>query len=154
MNRSDFYNDRRKERKIDFLGDYRVVRRYFCRKHDLSAGEFEFICKLHALGTFIKQDFEQGRHVISWDPNTWFKLQKDWIKVYRERQPSRDRNYRIYSLNYKGKKMIEDCYKILCGEIPIPEDVKKNPIMKEETYNDKRFAKAIKAFNAARQEKQ
>lgn len=49
--------------------------------------------------------------------------------------------------------MIEDCYRILCGEKDIPETSQHNPIMKEESYNDKRYAAAIRAFNSARNER-
>lgn len=154
MNRKDFYNDNRKERRIDFLGDYRVVRKYLCRKHDLEAGEFEFLCKLHALDKFIKQDFLEHKHTISWNQRLWDDMFGTWIKVWRERKPSEGQNYKIYTITRKCKNMIEECYKILCGEIPIPEDIRKNPIMKKSTYQDKRYAKAIQLFNATRNKRE
>ena len=151
MQRNDFYQDKRKERTIDFLADYPVVRKYFCRKHDLSSQDFQFLCKLHSLGTFLRGDFEQGKLIFSWDVKRWERfLQEDFIKVYRERKPSEGRNYKIYTITYKSKKMVEDCYRMLCGEIPIPETPRFNPIMKEESYSDKNYAAAIRAFNAAR----
>ena len=150
MNRSDFYNDRRKERKIDFLADYPVVRRYFCRKFDLSNQDFQFLCKLHSLGTFIRGDFEENKTMFAWDPQRWNRMLGDWIEVYRERAPKQGRNYKIYTISLKAKRMIEDCYRMLCGEMDIPETPRYNPVMYEESYQDKRHAEAIRAFNAAR----
>ena len=154
MERKTFYNDRRKERAIDFLADYRVVRRYFCRKHDLNQGDFEFLVKLHSLGTFLRQDFKNNVHTLAWDHKRWDRMYGEWVVVYRERKPSEGRKYRIYTISNKAKTMVEDCYRILCGEKAIPEVKQFNPIMAEESYEDKRYAKAIKAFNAARQETQ
>lgn len=153
MNRKDFYDDRRKERKIDFLADYRIVRKYFCRKHDLGPGEFEMLCKLHSLGTFIMKDFKEADGTLTWNNTRWHKLWKEWIIVYRQRKPSEGQNYKIYTLSRKAKRMIEDCYKILCGEKDIPMDCRKNPVMKEETYQDKRYAKAMRLFAEARNNK-
>ena len=154
MERKDFYNDRRKERRIDFLADYRVVRKYFCKKYELGQAEFEFLLKLHSLGTFLRQDFEENRHTMAWQRELWDLLLHKHIIVYRERKPSEGRNYKIYTISKPTKYMIEDMYKILCGEKPIPETPRHNPIMYERSYNDKRYAKAIRAFNAARQETQ
>ena len=151
MTRQQVYNPMRNERKVDFLYGIRVVRRYFCTKHSISQGDFELLCDLHALKRFRKQDFENGTITLTWDKKRWERLlAEDWIKVYRERRPKHNQNYKIYSLTLKGKTQIENYYKILCGEKPIPETPQHNPIMKEETYNDKRYASAIRAFNAAR----
>lgn len=151
--RGDFYDDNRKERKVDFLANVRVIRKYFCRKNGLEAGEFEFICKLHSFKHFRMDDFNDNKHLMSWDTRKWRKMYGVWIIVHRHRKPSEGRNYKLYKLSPKGHRMIEDCYDILCGAKPIPEDVRKNPIMKEDTYNDKRYAAAIRKFNEARNNK-
>lgn len=153
MKRSDFYVDKRKERTIDFLADYRVVRRYFCRKHNLVDADWEFLCKLHSLGTFIKADFENNKHTCNWNKNRWQNMLHEWIEVWRTRRPTKGQNYAIYTLTQKGKDAVESCYKILCGEKGIPETKQHNPIMKEETYTDKRYARAIREFNAERNKK-
>ena len=154
MQRNDFYSDKRKERYIDFLADLPVVRKYFCRKHDIHGQDFQFLCKLHSMGTFLRGDFEQKKLIWSWDQKRWERFLRDeWIIVYRERKPSEGRNYKIYTISYKAKKMVEDAYRMLCGEIPIPETPRFNPIMKEDSYSDKQYAEAIRAFNAARNNK-
>ena len=151
MTKKEVYNPMRNERSIDFLYGNRVVRKYLCSKYNLRQGDLELICDLHALKTFRRQDFENGTVTLTWDKNRWKRLLDDeWIKVYRERQPSKGRNYKIYNLTFKARKLMEYYYQILCGEKPIPEAVQHNSIMKEETYNDKRYAAAIRAFNAAR----
>ena len=151
MTRKQVYNPRRNERKVDFLYGIRVIRKYLCNKYNLQQGDFELLCDLHALRKFRRQDFENGTVTLTWDKQRWKRLLDDeWIKVYRERNAKKGRNYKIYCLTYKGKTTIEYFYQILCGEKPIPETPQHNPIMKEETYNDKRYASAIRAFNAAR----
>lgn len=150
MTREDFYDWRREERKIDFLADYRVVRKYFCARHDLSASEIEMLWKLHSLGKFIKNDYEITRGIHPWDPKRFqFYMDNGWIKVWRQRKPSIGQNYKIYEVTRKCKMMVEEFYKIMCKEIPIPTDLKKNPIMKRETYTDKVYAHAILNFNKA-----
>ena len=118
-------------------------------------GDFELLCDLHALKKFRRQDFENGEVTLTWDKNRWKRLlDNEWIKVYRQRQPKKGHNYKIYSLTLKGRTMIEYFYQILCGEKPIPETPQHNSIMKEEKYNDKRYASAIRAFNAARSKRE
>lgn len=151
--RGDFYDDKRKERKVNFLEDVRVIRRYFCRKHDLTPEHFEFLCKLHGLGTFIMADFHEHRQLMKWNKSRWNILYGTWIITHRERKPSAGRNYKIYKISPKAKRMIEECYDILCGKKGIPEELHRNPMMREDTYNDKRYAKAVRQFNEARNNK-
>ena len=151
MKRNSFYNDETRERHIDFLGDYRVIRKYMTKKYKLTAGEFEFLCKLHSLKRFIKKDFDDAKITISWDYDLWSKMKVDgWTRVWRERVPSKGQNYKIYTTSRKTNTMMEECYKILCGEKDIPEEVRKNPVMREMTYNDSRYAKAMRMFNETR----
>lgn len=151
MNREEVYNPRRRERKMDFLYGIRVVRKYFCSKNDLRQGDFELICDLHALNTFRRDDFDNGTITLSWNQDRWkMMLDNEWIKVYREREPTKGRNYKIYKITRKASEMIEQFYQTLCGERPIPTTKQHNPVMKEKSYNDKRFAKAMRAFNEAR----
>lgn len=151
MTKREVYNPQRGERSIDFLYGIRVVRQYFCRKYDIYQGDFELLLDLHAIKKFRRQDFENGTITLTWDKNRWKRMLDDgWIKVHRERSAKKGRNYKIYSLTFEAKNRIEYFYKIICGEKPIPEATQHNPIMKEETYQDKRYAAAIRAFNAAR----
>lgn len=150
MNRSDFYNDRNKERKINFLSGIRLVRRYFCRKYDISQTDMELLWRLHDLEKFIREDFLHAAGLASWDAGRFKKLlENDWIKVWRKRAPSKGQRYNIYCLTYKAKSIINDTYKILCGEMEIPTSKRANPIMKRETYNDKVYANEIDRFNEA-----
>ena len=158
MKRSDFYDDRRKVRKINFLADYRTVRKYFLRRYDIKQAEFELILKLHDVefiagrpGTFVKEDFISGEVTANWNEDRWLELRKndEWIRVVRERKPSQNRNFAIFGLSDKAKSMVNYTYEILCGEKPIPETKQHNPIMKRETYSDKTYATAIIEFNKA-----
>lgn len=155
MTKREAYNPMRKERSVDFLYGIRVVRQYFCRKYDLRQGDFELLCDLHALSRFRRQDFDNGTITLTWCKKRWQRmLDAEHIVVYRERQPSKGKNYKIYKLSRRTWEVIEYFYKILCGEKPIPEAPQHNPIMKEESYNDKRYASAIRAFNAARSKRE
>lgn len=155
MNKGDFYNDKRKERKINFFADIRVITRYLCTKHDIKRAEFEMLLKMHSMGTFLKADFDSAEGVFPWMKDRWFHMQKaGWIFRYRNRKPSEGRNYAIYSISEKAKKMIDTAYKIACGEEGIPESPQFNPIMKEERYSDKKYAEAIRAFNKTRQNRE
>lgn len=155
MNRNSFYSDRRKERRVDFLADLRVVSRYICKKHEVQRSEFEMLLKMHAMGTFLKADFDCAEAIFPWTKDRWGKMLKaGWLVRYRHRKPSQGRNYNIYTITEKSKVMVEECYSILCGEKAIPEAPRFNPIMKESTYTDIRYAEAIRLFNKARQNKE
>lgn len=153
MERGSFYDGRRKERKIDFLADYRVVKRYFCRANDLRAGDFDLLLKLHSIGDFLRADFYENKGHLAWCRERWDRLHGKWIVTYRERRPSKGQNYKIYRISRSAHTMIERCYKTICGEIAIPETKRYNPIMKEKTYIDTKYAAAIRAFNLARNNK-
>ena len=150
MERSDFYYERKGERRIDFLQDYSVVRQYICRKYDLPRADFEFLCKLHGLKRFVRHQFIKGEELYSWDRERWKRFYGPLVEVFRERAPKKGQNYKIYKLTHRANTLMEEAYAILCGKKGIPEGVRANPMMKESTYNDKRYAAAVKAFNAAR----
>ena len=145
--RKDFYNDRSRELSLNFLADYRVVRQYFCKKYGYSQAEIETIWKLHELKHFINGDIDMIRGVFGWNfDELMLKLKrKGAVVVWREVGPGQ--TYRIFSLSRNCKGMVKDFYKILCGEIPLPESLKANPIMRENTYMDKKYATAIRDFN-------
>lgn len=150
MTRKDFYDSVRKERRIDFCADLRVVRQFFLRKYGITQADFEFLLKLDSLDKFIKQDFEEGEIVCHWDKHRWKRLRKndEWIVVWRRRDGSA-KNYNIYKTSKKCSEMVTRFYKMLCGEEFIPEDPRSNPIMKKETYSDKTYSTAMINFNKA-----
>lgn len=154
MNREDFYSDRRKERKINFLGDYWVVNKYIITKYGVSRAEFAMVCKMHAMGTFLKADFDSIQGVFPWDHRRWKKMYGPWVERYRTRKPSAGRMYNIYTITHEAKRMVEECYQILCGEKNIPEENRFNKIMKEEVYSHKKYAEAIRSFNKERNKKE
>lgn len=148
MTRRDFYNDRKKELKIDFLADYRLVRKYFCTKYEIPQGDIELLWKLRSLGKFIKNDFEVHKGIHHWDPNRFTRLEDEgWIYEWREKWAKKDQNYSIYMCTQKGNQVVADMYKTLCGELPIPESIQGNPLMKRRTYTEKVYSAAIKRFN-------
>lgn len=147
----EFYSPKRRQRNVDFLYGVRVARMFFLKRYDLQQGDFELLCDLHAIGRFRRQDFENGTVTLAWDKGRWKRLMDaGFIIVFRERNQKKEMNYKIYKISRSAHDMIEKYYRILLGEEEIPESRRHNPIMREETYTDKRYAAAIKAFNAAR----
>ena len=145
--RADFYNDRKKELSLNFLANYRTVRQYFCKKYGFSQSEIETIWKLHELGHFLNGDIDMVKGTHGWNFRELMGrlMKKGAVETWREKAPGR--NYKIYCLSRNCKGMVKDFYKILCGEIPIPESTKANSIMKEDKYSDKKYATAIREFN-------
>lgn len=154
ITREMFYNDRKKERVIDFCADIRVIRYFFLRHYKLTQGEFETLLKLDSMGKFITDDFKRLKSRMTWDKHRWKRFRKDekWVKVWRERD-RRQRMYNIYTTSYECKRMVNRFYKMLCGEESIPTDKYINPIMKRESYADNVYANAIEEFNEALRQK-
>lgn len=148
MTREDFYNDRNKERKINFLADYKLVRKYFCTKYEIHQGDIELLWKLHSLIKFIQDDFGVHQGIHYWDPDRFKRLiREEWIYAWRPKNTKKGQNYSIYMCTKKCNQLVSDMYKTLCGEIPIPEAPQGNPLMKRISYSDKVYSTAIKRFN-------
>lgn len=154
MNRKTFYNDITEERYIDFLGDIRLVRRIYCKKHDLSQADMELLFKLHQLDIFTFQQFHSGETLYHWDKKRWARLREkdEWIKKKKHRDMVNSM-YNTYELSKKAKTMMNTIYKHLCGELPLPTDERSNPLMKRKAYTDKVYSVAVKDFNEALRQK-
>ena len=144
MTRKDFVE--RGELKVDFLKHYRLVSRWACRTHDLQVADLELLFYLDPIMYFTTDDFRDGTLFYSWDKKRFQRLKReDWIeKTFGGNKKGNKAKYKVSS---KGKRLITRIYKILIGQEDIPESVRRNKIMKGETYTDKVYRQAIKKFN-------
>ena len=146
MNRKDFVE--RGEVKVDFLRFYRLVSKWACKNYDLNIADLELLFYLDPLKYFTRKDFVSGTLYYSWDKNRFYRLQKEgWIDKAIGREENGNKGHIKYKTSQKCRKLITRIYKILIGEEEIPESARRNNIMKGESYSDKVYREAIKAFN-------
>ena len=137
MNRKTFYD---RERKIDFLANWRAVRWYFCRKYNLPKEDLEYLLKLDSMEIFSIPEAKNEEKLLVWDKHRWDRLRKnEWIKVYAERDINN--KYKKFRTSKKCRGVVTLIYKTLCGEAPIPGFGKHN------SYSEKVYGSALEEFN-------
>lgn len=155
MRLDDFYDKNRKERKVNFLGDFGVVMYFIKHRYSIKQGDLFLLFKLHSLpeGKFIKEDFKRGKIGMSYDNHKFQRmLNDDWIEVFRARSGSRS-NFNVYRTTRKCNRMIERFYKLLLGEEFIPETPRANPIFRKDFDGNKHYRTKIKNLNEELREK-
>ena len=146
MNRKSFYNDARRERKIDFLANWRTVRWYFCRKYNLPKDDLEYLLKLDSMDIFDRRDADNEGKILAWSKARWDRLRRDgWVDVFAERD--KNNKYKKFRTSRKCREVVTLIYRTLCGEVPIPESGRSNPIAKREAFTEKVYMSAIEEFN-------
>ena len=146
MNRKDFVE--RGEVKVDFLRNYRLVRKWACKTNELQDADLELLLYLDPLIYFTRQDFIDGTLFYSWDRKRFYRLQKDgWIEKMHDRVDNGNKGHNKYKVSTKGKQMIRRIYRILIGEEEIPESSRRNSIMKGNSFSDKMYKQAIMKMN-------
>ena len=146
MKRSDFVE--RGEVKVDFLKDYRLISRWACKTHELKIADLELLFYLDPLVYFTQKDFRDGTLFYRWDKNRFYRLQREgWIDKAVIKVDAGHRGSSKYKVSSKGKRLLNRIYRVLIGEEDIPEDPRSNKLMKRESYTDKVYSEAIKAFN-------
>jgi hypothetical protein len=133
-------------RQKKLLKNYRLIRRWACKKYKLTDADLELLFYLDAIDLFNKNDFKEGVYYYSWDNRRWNRLLKEqWITVWRYRNRTTQK-YNIYKLSIKNKQLIARVYRILLGEEELP--LFKN----SSTYTEKVLNTAIKNFNIKKYE--
>ena len=139
--------DARDIKDLNLLKHYRIIRRWASRNNDLKDADLELLIFLASMGLFTNHDFEKGTYSYSWDNRRWNRLLKnDWIVVWRHRNRTTQK-YNIYKVSFKGQQLISRIYRIMLGEEDIPSSVRRNKIMKGETYMDRVLQTSIKYVN-------
>ena len=132
---------------LNLLKHYRIIRKWACRNNDLNDADLELLIYLDCLDMFNKNDFKMGTYSYSWDNRRWNRLLKEgWIVVWRKRNRTTQK-YHIYKASFKFKQLINKIYKMMLGEEDIPTSLRRNTIMKGETYTDKVLTIAINNVN-------
>ena len=132
---------------LHLLKHYRIIRKWACKNNGLTDAELELIIYLDCIGLFTKNDFEIGAYSYSWNNRRWNKLiQNNWIIVWRNRNRTTQK-YNIYKISFKGKQLISRIYRIMTGEEDIPTSIKRNVIMKGDTYMNKVLQTSIDNVN-------
>ena len=146
MKRSDFVE--RGEVKVDFLKNYRLISRWACKTHDLQIADLELLFYLDPLIYFTVKDFKEGTLFYCWDKKRFYRLLKQgWIEKTIDRLDNGNKGHNKYKVSTKGKRLISRIYRILIDKEELPESPKRNKLMKRESYTDKVYSQAIKAFN-------
>ena len=134
-------------KNMNLLKHYRIIRRWASRNNDLKDADLELLIYLDCIGLFTKHDFEKGVYSYSWDNRRWSRLIKDdWVVVWRHRNRTTQK-YNIYKVSFKGQQLISRIYRIMLGEEDIPSSIRRNKIMKGETYMDRVLQTSIKNVN-------
>jgi hypothetical protein len=139
--------DARQIKDLSLLKHYRIIRKWACKNNGLTDAELELLIYLDCIGLFTKHDFEIGTYSYSWNNRRWAKLkQNDWIVVWRHRNRTTQK-YNIYKVSFKGQQLISRMYRIMLGEEDIPTSVRRNKIMKGDSYMNKVLQTSINNVN-------
>jgi len=134
--------------KQDWLKYWRVVRYWVKAAYGLNYPDLEMLLFLYSENLFSRDDFEKYEMIMSWDVVRFQRLVKDdWIKKWR---PHTNKECALYTLSYKGKKLMESVYKKLSGDEIITENRLRNPLFKATASpRDKVYRGMIEEMNAA-----
>ena len=133
---------RRDELNMDHLQYYGLVSRYFIKTTDLSRADLELLIYLNPIQWFTIHDFKDGTLLYTWDVNRFYRLQREeWIKCIHNGK-GRAGGHSKYVVGQKGKRLLNRMKRILQGDELLPETIIKN-----KSYTDKVYNRAIQAFN-------
>ena len=135
----------KREKKYNFLKDWRVVRYYIKRKYDISSTELELLLYLYDSDLFTKKEFITFANTINWQRSKFTDMcDAGYIKMWREKE---GRESALYELTKKAKMICNQVYKKLTGEEVISEDPYQNSVFKGENFQDKIYRNLIKKMN-------
>ena len=132
---------------LNLLKHYRIIRKWACKNNDLNDAELELLIYLDCINYFTKKDFKMGVYSYSWNNRRWNKLlKKGWIIVWRNRNRTTQK-YNIYTISFKLKQLINRIYRIMLGDEDIPTSLRRNKIMKGDSYINKVLITSIENVN-------
>ena len=139
--------DARDLKDLNLLKHYRIIRKWACKNNGLNDSDLELLIYLDCIDLFTIKDFKKGTYSYSWDNRRWNKLiQNDWVVVWRNRNRTTQK-YNIYKVSFKGKQLIQRMYRIMLNEEDIPTSVRRNKLIKGNSYTDKVMTQAIYNVN-------
>lgn len=120
----------RKTPDHDWLKYFRVVRFWVREAYGLNYPELEMLLFLYGENLFTRKDFDNFEKLMSWDKARFGNLLKDdWVVIWRKRGNKYESH--LYTVSYKGKRLINSIYKKLSGEEIITENPSKNPLFRK-----------------------
>ncbi len=132
---------------LNLLKHYRIIRKWACKNNGLNDSDLELLIYLDCIDLFTIKDFKKGTYSYSWDNRRWNKLiQNDWVVVWRHRNRTTQK-YNIYKVSFKGKQLIQRMYRIMLNEEDIPTSMRRNKLIKGNSYTDKVMTQAIYNVN-------
>jgi|TARA_R110000787_G_scaffold70588_3_gene156876 hypothetical protein len=139
--------DARDLKDLNLLKHYRIIRKWACKNNGLNDSDLELLIYLDCVDLFTIKDFKKGTYSYSWDNRRWNKLiQNDWVVVWRNRNRTTQK-YNIYKVSFKGKQLIQRMYRIMLNEEDIPTSMRRNKLIKGNSYTDKVMTQAIYNVN-------
>lgn len=132
---------------LNLLKHYRIIRKWACKNNGLNDSDLELLIYLDCIDLFTIKDFKKGTYSYSWDNRRWNKLiQNNWVVVWRNRNRTTQK-YNIYKVSFKGKQLIQRMYRIMLNEEDIPTSMRRNKLIKGNSYTDKVMTQAIYNVN-------
>ena len=132
---------------LNLLKHYRIIRKWACKNNGLNDSDLELLIYLDCIDLFTIKDFKKGTYYYSWDNRRWNKLiQNNWVVVWRNRNRTTQK-YNIYKVSFKGKQLIQRIYRIMLNEEDIPTSMRRNKLIKGNSYTDKVMTQAIYNVN-------
>lgn len=114
----------------DWLKYFRVVRFWVRETYGIKYPELEMMLFLYGENLFTRSDFDKFQKLMSWNVERFNGLVRDgWVVKWRERHARTESD--LYTLSFKGKRIMNAVYKKLSGDDIISENPRKNPIFKK-----------------------
>lgn len=134
----------------NYLKYWRIVRRYFQTKYDLSQTELEMLLFLHDEKHFSQATFNRMAFTSMWDRG-WVNslVEKGWVALIEERKGGKESRFQVTK---RTIAVINHLYNILDGKELIPEDGTENPMFlpyeqKKHKYKDTQYQKMMVRMN-------
>lgn len=140
-----------REKRFNFLKNWRVVRYYIMRKYNITQVELEMLLYLYDENLFTKRDFKDFEQSMAWRKERFDQLmEKEYIRLWRK---GTGNQASLYELTMSAKMICNQTYKKLTGEEHISESPNQNIVFKGEKYMDKIYRKLIRKMNEKNQSK-
>jgi hypothetical protein len=127
--------DARDLKDLNLLKHYRIIRKWACKNNGLNDSDLELLIYLDCVDLFTIKDFKKGTYSYSWDNRRWRNRNRTTQK------------YNIYKVSFKGKQLIQRMYRIMLNEEDIPTSMRRNKLIKGNSYTDKVMTQAIYNVN-------
>lgn len=137
--------------ELDYLKYHKLVFSWAIGTKGITAADLDMILFLYSEKIFNQSKIKDYALLMPFDKRRLEKLvEKGWIVKWRE--PAKNRVI-LYQLTDKSKMLVRSIYRKLEGKEPIPEDPKKNELMKWTNARQKMYSLGVKKANKTRAKK-